>query len=286
MHYTLKFIEALPALLFLGIFRFLPLRWASALGGALARTMGPLLPAHRIGLKNVQLAFPEWPAEKHARVLRGAWDNLGRTVGEMPHLKKIIHNRVTCPGLTRMQDWEAIPEPIVYIGAHLANWEVQPLYVTANGIDLGALARRPNNPWMAKVLENIRRNAATVDLIYKGNESAKPLLKKLQKGGKVGFLVDQKLNQGAEIPFFGTLAKTPTAFVRIAKRAGARLVPCHLIRYPGVHFELRVGEDISLEGDEEAALIRVNKLIESWIREYPEQWLWFHRRWPKEIYSR
>lgn len=286
MLHTLKFIEALPALLFLGIFRLLPLRWASALGGALARTIGPLLPAHQIGLKNIRLAFPDWSAEKHARVLRGAWDNLGRTVGEMPHLKNIIHNRVTCSNLSHMQAWEAIPEPIVYIGAHLANWEVQPLYVTANGIDLGALARRPNNPWMAKVLESMRRNAAAVDLIYKGNESAKPILKKLQKGGKVGFLVDQKLNQGAEIPFFGVPAKTPTAFVRIAKRTGARLVPCHLIRYPGVHFELRVEKDISLEGDEEAALIRVNKLIESWIREYPEQWLWFHRRWPKELYSR
>jgi KDO2-lipid IV(A) lauroyltransferase len=100
--------------------------------------------------------------------------------------------------------------------------------------------------------------------------------------------MDQKLNEGAAIPFFGHNAMTATAPVGIALRTGGSIVPVRCIRYPGSHFRIEVSPPLEIErtddrkADAIKVLCQINGIIEDWIREYPAQWFWLHRRWPKE----
>ena len=110
----------------------------------------------------------------------------------------------------------------------------------------------------------------------------------MREGTHFGAMMDQKLNEGVAVPFFGHDAMTATAPIDMALRCGGPIVPVRCIRLPDSHFRVEISPPIefAITGDRKtdvlAALVEINKIIENWIREYPEQWFWLHRRWPKE----
>jgi KDO2-lipid IV(A) lauroyltransferase len=118
---------------------------------------------------------------------------------------------------------------------------------------------------------------------------AREIISILKKGEHVGMLVDQKLNEGMAIPFFGRDAMTAEAVALFALRIKCKLYPARIERLHGVHFRFSIYPPLHVEntGDREKdvrkVLTDINMLLESWIRERPEQWLWTHRRWPKDI---
>ena len=138
-----------------------------------------------------------------------------------------------------------------------------------------------------RILKNARSSENTT-LIPKGREGAAKMLRLMRDGLHFGAMMDQKLNEGVPIPFFGHDAMTATAPVEIALRTGGSIVPVRCIRYPGSRFRIEISPPLEIErtDDRKADAIKVlgqiNGIIEDWIREYPEQWFWLHRRWPKE----
>lgn len=276
--------ETAAAYLVYGFFRLLPLAAASSLGGWLLRKIGPRMGISRVALANLDLAFPEKPAQEKRRILNGMWENIGRVVAEYPHLGH-LWQQVEVRGEEHLAA-RAAGKPSIFFGGHLANWEINAIAARNMRLPVYLVYRKPNNPWVDGLLRHAR-NAGAAGHIGKGMEGAREILALLRQGKAVGMLIDQKLSEGIPVPFFGHDAMTSDAMARFALKLGCTLYPVRVERLRGATFRVTLHPPLAVEstGDREADIRRItaaaNALLESWIRERPEQWLWIHRRWPQ-----
>ena len=266
---------------------------ASNLGGWVARSVGPFLPASRVALRNLSFALPELSAASHRAIMRGSWENLGRTAAELPHLSK-LRRTASGPG------WECSDDSVlrqlgtragaaILFSGHLANWEIGFPVAAALGLDVSWFYRRASNAGADRAIQGMREDAVGhhVPMFAKGGDGAKAALKHLRGGGLLGMLVDQKLNEGIAVPFFGQLAMTTPAVAQFALRFGCPVVPIHVIRLGPARFRVvceppmphpNTGDRTT---DVRAMTLTMNQTLERWIRQQPECWLWLHRRWPR-----
>ncbi len=273
--------------MFLGFCRLLPVDWASGLGGWIGRTVGPVMGQNKKAARNLARAFPDNSTETNASIIHGMWDNLGRVIAEYPHLPRICAKlkggRVEIEGLEIIRALATDGKPGILFGAHLANWEVQPFIARHTGLELALIYRAPNNQWVDRLLRRLRDAPL---LFRKGQEGARALYSLLRGGGHVAMLVDQKMNDGIAVPFFGRDAMTAPAIAQFGLRLGCVIVPVRTERLKGARFRITVHPPLDLPdtgdraADERAVMVRINGIVEDWVRARPEQWLWLHRRWP------
>ncbi len=286
-------VQALVLRLCIAVLRLMSPVAASNLGGWVARTIGPFLPASRVALQNLSLALPELSAATHRAIMRGCWENLGRTAAELPHLAK-LRRTASGPG------WECSDDtvlrrlgtragPAILFSGHLANWEIGFPVAAALGLDVSWFYRRASNAGADHAIQAMREEAAGrhVPMFAKGNDGAKAALKHLRGGGLLGMLVDQKLNEGIAVPFFGVPAMTTPAVAQFALRFGCPVVPIRAIRLGPARFRVVCEPPLphpdtgDRMADVRTMTLAMNQTLERWIRQQPECWLWLHRRWPK-----
>lgn len=268
-------------------FGCLPVDRASALGGAIGRAVGPRLGLSRRTLRRVAAAMPENEDTENRRILREMWDNLGRAVAEYPHLGRICDpagGRVEIVNGEILTGIMAGDRAAIFFGGHFGNWEVGPATIhRLLGASLLSVYRAANNPRVDRLL---RRGLPSRQAVAKGAEGGRELLRHLRQGGHVAMLVDQKQNDGIAVPFFGRDAMTAPAIARLALRFNCPIVPVRTERLDGARFRFTVLPPIELfdtgdvAADVPAAMMRINAVIEAWVRARPGQWLWLHRRWP------
>ncbi len=293
-----QLLEAAAARLLLGLFRRLgPVR-ASNLGGGLCRLIGPALPVSRVAHANLRLAMPELDAAARARIVQGVWENLGRTVAEFPHLGGLRYGTPAGPGwvvegaeilLAQAERGGAV----LFASGHIGNWEMLPPAVAHHGIRFASFYRAAGNPLVDALIGDLRRAAmgAPVPLFAKGARGARAALAHVMRGGALGMLVDQKMNDGLRATLFGHAAMTATALAAMALRLRCPVIPGRIERIGPARLRLVVEPPLMLpdSGDraaDQAALTQqVNDLLERWIRARPEAWLWLHRRWPKDAHQ-
>jgi KDO2-lipid IV(A) lauroyltransferase len=263
---------------------------ASNLGGAIARTIGPRLSVSNRARRNLRDCFPEWEDARIQAVVREMWDNLGRVAGEFPHMRHLDLSggdpRVEIVGVEHIHALRDDGEAGIFFSAHLANWELLPRMAEPNGVKLHNVYRAMNAPLADKVL---RQSAGRHEdeLIPKGPGGAMRLARIMRNKGHIAMLVDQKLNEGIDAPFFDRPAKTAPALAVFALKYRCPVVPARIERLGGARFRVTFWPPIPLPdtGDAEAdtlsLMTEVNGWIEGWIRETPGQWLWLHRRWGK-----
>lgn len=267
----------------LAVFAVLPVDAASAGGAALLGAVGPRMGISKVARQNLARAFPHWTREQVENAVRGMWRHFGRVIGEYPHLEYIAKNR--CRFLTP----DIFPSlraagGVVYFSAHIGNWEVLPPALWfGQQVPLHSAYRAPNNPMVDKLIVSLRSFGGRLKSFGKHRKGLAEILRTVQGGEPVGMLIDQKMNTGIEVPFMGRPAMTSTAFVEIAKKVGCPLVPGRIIRTKGCHFDIEILPPVPTEGRDTLAILGdVHALLESWVREHPEQWLWLHRRWKKD----
>src|SRR3954470_13980312 len=153
-------LEAWGAAVFFGVFKLLPLDCASALGGALARRIGPFLGVSKHARRNISRALPELSETEIARVVAGMWDNLGRVAAEYPHLRNIRvfepGGRVETSGLEHLAAAITAGKPAIIFGGHLGNWEIAALAAGQRGIDVAQIYRAANNPLVDRMVGRLR----------------------------------------------------------------------------------------------------------------------------------
>jgi len=264
------------------------------LGGALARLIGPLTPAHRIGRDNIAASFPEKSEAERRAILREAWDNLGRTACEYVHMDRIWDFDPDNPGVGRitatrdvMARYEVLRDdgkPALIFCAHLANWELPAIAAAKHGIVAAALYRTPNNRAVAREILRLRAGSMGT-LIPTGLAAPLRMAEALEKGAHVGMLVDQRFGKGPRINFLGRPALANPLIAQLARRFDCPVHGARAIRLPGGRFQLDLSEELVLPRDAEgkvdvdAATTAINAVVEGWVREHPGQWLWMHRRW-------
>ena len=271
------------------VFRSIPIDRASTLGGWIARKIGPHLSVNKVATNNLCRAFPELEPDEIAAIALAMWDNLGRVAAEFAHLDRIDFYRPDGP--VEVVGEEHVAQVLksgqggIYFSAHLGNWEIASLSVTQKGVPLTHIYRAANNPYVERI---VQRQRGAIDGIHhpKGATGGKAMVAALKGGKHLAMLADQKLNDGIPVKFFGREAMTAPSMAQLALRFRCPLVPARVERLRGARFRVTLFPPMNLPdtGDKQAdvhtLMEQVNALIESWIRERPEQWLWVHRRWP------
>lgn len=288
--------EALSVYCLFAIFWILPIDTASNLGGWIGRNIANRMGASRKAHKNLRLVYPHKSEDEIKEITKDMWDNLGRNAAETAHLKKLYtaenKKRVEVINEDYLMDAYKQQKGVLIVGAHLANWEIGGLICKANNIPTSAIYRPPNNPHVDKLIKHIREST-TFTLLPKGPQGARGILRELKQKNAVGLLVDQKMNEGINIPLFGLDAMTAPAVAIMAIRTGCIILPAQTIRTRGAHFKMVFHPPIQVDANpanQETETLRVmteiNGMIETWIQAYPSQWLWLHRRFTNEVYGK
>jgi KDO2-lipid IV(A) lauroyltransferase len=285
--------EALGFDLFIGVVRLLGVDAASAFGGWLGRTVGPLSGAHKVAVRNLKLAFPDKDEAWRAAMLKAQWDGLGRTFAEFPLMDKILPStgRVEVVNQERLFQIAADKVPVVFVSGHLSNWEVMPAAIVDSGVVCEMTYRAANNPYVDERIKASRFRYGVRLFAPKGGDGARELLEGMKRGKSVALMNDQKFNTGVEGLFFGHPVRTAPGPSRLAIRFGTVLQPMSVQRIQGARFRAVVHDPIHLPNtgdrtaDIEAGVRLVNTFMEERIRERPEEWFWVHRRWPNEVYA-
>jgi KDO2-lipid IV(A) lauroyltransferase len=267
-------------------FSLLPLDVASALGGWIARLIGPRLAVSRLARDNLRQALPDLDS---APVIRAMWDNLGRCVGEFPHAERFCHDskRLQIDGMHHVDALRDSGRPALLFSGHIGNWELTYALRVRSGVSAHAVYRAPDNPYLAWLFAG-RVRRSNFQMIPKGPSGARQTIRLLNKGDWIALFVDQKMNDGISVPFFGRPAMTAPALATLAMKFDCPVIPFRIVRLKGAYFRAEILEPFRFDQsddrtrDVEKAMIEVNRMLEGWIREYPAQWLWVHRRWPKQ----
>lgn len=279
------YAEAAVVYLLFTAFRQFSLDSASTIGGLMARSIGPYLSAHKTARENLKIAFPKLSRSEQNTLLDKMWDNLGRVAAELSYLPNdVLLKRIK---ITGAENLPAQGKPAFMFSGHIGNWELLACIAKHNYRPVTGVYREANNPVVDEMITKIRA-PRYVSLIPKGRQGAVKIVRSIKNNEAIAMLVDQKMNDGVPVPFFGMNAMTATAIAELALRYDMPIVPARVFRIDGANFEGTIYPSITYQktGDKEKdvynILLAINQILEGWIREHPEQWFWVHKRWPKE----
>jgi KDO2-lipid IV(A) lauroyltransferase len=260
---------------------------------ALVTRIGPFLPEHRVARRNLAAAFPEKSAAERDAILRGAWENFARVMVEFVFLDVVAagfdpaypeKGAITISGTEHFANLRDDGKPAIIVAAHLANWEVLGVVAHKYGLSTVLPFRAPANFHFAEDVI-AQREALMGRLIRSERGAAFEIAAALERGDHLGMLVDQRLNRGVDVPFFGRPALTNPLPAKFAREYDCPVHGARAIRLPDgrLHLELTGPLILPRDGtgriDEMQATVAINRLVEGWVREHPEQWFWLHDRW-------
>ena len=288
-------VEATIGALTVGMLRitryFDPVKTAN-LFGRILRLIGPLMGEQRIGRANLTAAFPERSPEEIETILAGVWDNLGRIGAEFAHLDHIWDYDPARPSrievgprtLELFLQLRDDAKPALIFASHLGNWELPALAAVAHELEATILYRRPNIASVDRAIHELRA-VQMGTLVPAGPGAPLKLAEALQNGHHVAMLVDQYLTKGVEVTFFGRKTRANPMLARLLRQIECPIHGVRIIRLPGHRFRAELSEEVKPVRDAagqidiQGTMQAVTSVVEGWIREYPDQWLWLHRRW-------
>lgn len=265
------------------------------MGGALARSLTGLLRGLAPRLvavagRNLRLASPHMPESERQRIIRGVYANLARVLNESAHFPRLnasnVNNLVSFEGFGNYEAALARGRGVIFLTAHLGVWELGAFAHALRGHKLNVMYRALDNPRLDRLVRRYREMSG--NKMVEKNESARGILAALARNETVGILADQNTlpEEGVFVDFFGVPACMTAGVARFALHTGAAVVPAFCVwerarrRYV-IHYDraLTFEPTGNAAADVQAATQRMARVIETYIRRYPDQWLWIHRRW-------
>lgn len=258
-----------------------------------ARRIGPFSARHRVALDNLRLAWPEKSEAERAAIASEMWGNMGRLAAEYVFLGEVFDfdpqaresGRIEIEGVEIFERLREEPgRPHIFFTAHIGSFELLPVAAATFGLNLTALFRAPNNPYLAEYVFDTRSRTMG-DLLASRTGAALGLARVLEGGGNIGLLVDQKFRKGVPSAFFGRECRTSPLLAKLARQFECDVYPAFCVRLPGNRYRLHLLEKIELprtqDGHLDVAGIAqmLNDTVEGWVRMHPGQWMWFHKRW-------
>lgn len=287
LRHRAEYLVATTLLRFLG---WLPHRLARGLCAILAATSYWFWPRlRRVGLFNLRLAFPEWNDRRRRQVLFGLFRNFGRMLADFSHFPKWtrenLESLIIYDGFENFARAREQGKGVLFLTAHFGNWELSSFAHGLYGYPLNFLVREMDNPALDAFINHYR--CLSGGRAVEKRESAREILRALHRGEAVGILADQNMlaPEGVFVDFFGHPACTTTAPARLARKTGAPIVLGLVIwdaRLKKYRLRFDAVEWIKRVDPEEEILVNTanfTRLLEDYIRRYPDQWLWVHRRW-------
>jgi len=244
----------------------------------------------RTGQRNLALAFPDLDENERARLLRGCFESLGRLLRVFSHFRdesnESLKQTIVCEGMENIRNALGQNRGVIAFTGHVGAWELSSYGPSLYDYHFGFLVRRIDNPKIETLVDKFR--AARGNWTIDKRMAAREMLRMLKKGEMLGILVDLNTldREALFVDFFGVKAATTFVVAKLALRTGAPVVPIFSPWDKSLKkFTVTIGKPLNFDrtGDEEADTLRATQLltnvVEDWIRRYPDQWLWIHRRW-------
>jgi Kdo2-lipid IVA lauroyltransferase/acyltransferase len=238
----------------------------------------------RVAMRNLGLAMPDKTEAERNEIANGVFRSIARLLVAFANFPKI--NRENVSAWIRYEGYEHFERAlrcgrgVLFATAHLGNWELSAFAHALLSSPMHVIVRPLDNPSIDRLVS--RRRALSGNHIIEKMDFARPLLKALHDNEAVGILIDQNSNleQGVFVDFFGLPACAGTGFAKIAARTGAVVIPGFALwSDKDKRYVLRFYPPVEMTGRAEEDTARLQSALESVIREYPDQWLWIHRRW-------
>ena len=269
----------------------LPRSVARAVGAGFGAVAWMLLGRlRRVGMQNLALAFPQKTATERKQILRGVYRSLGWQLGEFCKMSGYTAEQaskfIRYDGLEHYLAARAKGKGVLVLTGHLGAWELSSFYHSLMGYPMSLVIRRLDNPLVDAFVNRIR--CLHGNRVIHKDEFARGLLTSMHRGETVGILMDTNMTppQGVFVPYFGVEACTASGLARVALHSGAAVLPGFLVwEASEKKYVLRFGEELELirTGDVARDIVANTALFaattEAYVRRYPEQWLWVHRRW-------
>ncbi len=284
--------ELLAVRSLLGAIGALPLETSMRLGKRVGVFLAKRFPRlQKTARRNLEIALPELPAEEKEKIVRGTFESLGRHLGFVSHFRKFEHEDIR--NLVEVVGKEENFDPayargrgVLFFTGHFGSWEVFNLLPPAFGFGMNILVRRIDNPLVENFVDNFRTKFGSVTLDK--TKSARQMFRVLKKGELLGILADLNAQEkeGVFVDFFGVPASTTTSIAKLALSTGAAVLPAFAVweeakgKYV-VYLEPPI-ECEQGEASEESVRVltqKITNVVEKYVRKYPEQWLWIHKRW-------
>ncbi len=284
-------LEFAPVWLVMWIIGFLPRPLARAAGillGMLVYVVHPRL--RSVGMRNLQIAFPEKSRGARAAIVRGVFVSLGRQLAEFcmfpRYTRENLHQVMIYDGFENFDNARRLGKGVLFLTAHLGAWELGSFAHSLHGNRMNIVVRGLDNPYLDRMVDRYRTLHG--NQTFSKQDFARGLLAAMHQGETVGLLMDTNMTppQGVFVNFFGVPACTASGAAKVALHTGAAVVPAFTI-WDSALGKYRVRFDSALPlvrtGDAEADAVAntaaFNLVIESYVRKFPDQWLWVHRRW-------
>jgi KDO2-lipid IV(A) lauroyltransferase len=278
-------IEATIARAILSSLEVAPIRIANRLGTFYARALDLALPRlRRVAEVNLRLAYPDRGDAWRRKTVDGIYTSIGRLLVAFARFPKIgkseVGDWIRYEGFEHFERAMAKGRGVLFATAHLGNWELSAYAHGLMTVPMSVVVRPLDNPLIDRMVE--KRRALSGNTLFSKRDFARSILQALRRNEAVGILVDQNssVENGAFVPFFGRLACANLTFARLAARSGAPVIPGFAVwQSEERRYVLRFYPPVEITGDAAADTARIQAAVENAIREYPDQWLWIHRRW-------
>lgn len=287
-----QWLVAQAAFGFLNLLKILPADPAIRFADWLVRKIGPRTSRHRLMLVNLANAYPEKSEAEREAVALASWGHMGRLAAEYVFLDQLFDfdpdstepGRIEVDGIPIFLDLRDNPRPFIVFTAHTGNFELLPVAGNAFGLTVTVMFRPPNNPYIAEKVFSFRA-ARMGKLVPSHAGSSFALARQLEAGRGIGVLVDQKFQKGLSTDFFGQPVQTNPLLAKLVRQFDCEVYPARCIRLPNNRYRLEIEPKIDIPRNDKGAVDvqatgqLLNDKVESWVREHPEQWLWYHDRW-------
>ena len=267
------------------IFKVIGYKNASNFGEIIGKKIGPFFRSNTKIQNNLENSSIGNSKEDRKLVINSMWGNYGRILSEYIYLKQFRQNNlnqfIEIEGLNYLNEIKKNDEQVVFISGHFNNFELMAMEIERSEINLCAIYRPLNNPFLNIIMENIRKNYICKNQIKKGKGGVRDLLNLFKKKFSVALMIDQRVSEGDDVKLFNRPAKTTTIPAQLVKKYGCRIVPVYIERIKNINFKLYFSEPIKF--DDKLSLkqitLELNKILEKMILKNPEQWIWSHDRW-------
>ena len=279
------FFEYIFVSTFFFIFKIVGYRNASNLGEIVGKIFGPFFRSNsRIqnNLKNSNIGNSENDRKK---IINSMWGNYGRIFAEYPYIEKFkndsLEKYIKINGAEVLEDIKKNNKQVVFISGHFNNFELMAMEIEKAGIDLCAIYRPLNNPFLNIIMENIRKNYICRNQIKKGKSGTRDLLNLFKQNFSVALMIDQRVSEGEDIDLFNRSAKTTTIPAQLVKKYGCSIIPVYIERVRNYHFKLYFKKPLKFDDNlsHQQITLQLNKVLEKMILKNPDQWIWSHDRW-------
>lgn len=279
------FFEFLFIIIFFFILKIIGYKQSSNLGAFIGKKLGPIFRSNSKIQNNLEKSNIGESDNERKIIIENMWGNYGRILSEYIYLKQFKKNNfnqfIEVDGLDYLKEIKKNNEQVIFVSGHFNNFELMAMEIEKVGINLCAIYRPLNNPFLNIIMERIRKKYVCKNQIKKGRRGTRELVNLFKKKFSIALMIDQRVSEGDNIEFFNRLAKTTTIPAQFTKKYGCNIVPVYIERHKKFHFKLSFDRPIKFNDklDTKEISLKLNQILEKMILKNPAQWIWSHDRW-------